>query len=119
MSKTNSEMKKELEDDLRYEEILKYDKEIRNDGNITDAINPSHYKHRGIETIDYMKAISNIEEYQGHLRLTAIKYLSRLGKKDKPIQEVKKAIWYLEKLVESLKEFEEFGNEGEWYDIHS
>lgn len=74
----------------------------------TDAINPSHYKHNGIETIDYMKAVSTEEEFKGHLRLTAIKYISRLGKKDCPKQEIKKAIWYLNKLLE---EYEAENNE--------
>ena len=73
-----------------------------------DAINPSHYKHNGIETIDYMKAVSTGEEFKGHLRLTAIKYISRLGKKDCPKQEIKKAIWYLNKLLE---EYEAESNE--------
>ena len=68
-----------------------------------DAINPSHYKHNGIETIDYMKAVSTKEEFKGHLRLTAIKYISRLGKKDCPKQEIKKAIWYLNKLLEEYE----------------
>ena len=73
-----------------------------------DAINPSHYKHNGIETIDYMKAVSTNDEFKGHLRLTAIKYISRLGKKDCPKQEIKKAIWYLNKLLE---EYEAESNE--------
>lgn len=73
-----------------------------------DAINPSHYKHSGIETIDYMKAVSTEEEFKGHLRLTAIKYISRLGKKDCPKQEIKKAMWYLNKLLE---EYEAESNE--------
>lgn len=68
-----------------------------------DAINPSHYKHNGIETIDYMKAVSTEEEFKGHLRLTAIKYISRLGKKDCPKQEIKKAVWYLNKLLEEYE----------------
>ena len=75
---------------------------------LSDAINPSHYKHNGIETIDYMKAVSTGEEFKGHLRLTAIKYISRLGKKDCPKQEIKKAIWYLNKLLE---EYEAENNE--------
>ena len=77
-------------------------------GEPQDAINPSHYKHNGIETIDYMKAVSTEEEFKGHLRLTAIKYISRLGKKDCPKQEIKKAIWYLNKLLE---EYEAENNE--------
>ena len=78
------------------------------DDQSADAINPSHYKHNGIETIDYMKAVSTEEEFKGHLRLTAIKYISRLGKKDCPKQEIKKAIWYLNKLLE---EYEAENNE--------
>lgn len=70
---------------------------------LQDAINPSHYKHNGIETIDYMKAVSTDDEFKGHLRLTAIKYISRLGKKDCPKQEIKKAIWYLNKLLEQYE----------------
>lgn len=73
------------------------------DDQSADAINPSHYKHNGIETIDYMKAVSTEEEFKGHLRLTAIKYISRLGKKDCPKQEIKKAIWYLNKLLEQYE----------------
>ena len=72
-------------------------------GELSDAINPSHYKHNGIETIDYMKAVSTEEEFKGHLRLTAIKYISRLGKKDCPKQEIKKAMWYLNKLLEEYE----------------
>ena len=75
----------------------------RSDDKPQDAINPSHYKHNGIETIDYMKAVSTKEEFKGHLRLTAIKYISRLGKKDCPKQEIKKAIWYLNKLLEEYE----------------
>lgn len=69
-----------------------------------DAINPMHYKHGGIETIDYMKAVATKEEYEGHLRLTAIKYLSRFGKKGDKLEQAEKAAWYVNKLIESLGE---------------
>ena len=55
------------------------------------------------ETIDYMKAKSTPEEFRGHLRLTALKYLSRYGKKDDELQELKKAKWYLDRLVQELE----------------
>lgn len=65
-----------------------------------DAVNhPSHYKVGGIETIEYMKAKSTPEEFKGHLRLTAIKYLSRTGYKDDALQDLKKAQWYLNRLI--------------------
>ena len=95
----------EDEDDLIFKLA---EKGVPSNAESQDAINPSHYKHNGIETIDYMKAVSTGEEFKGHLRLTAIKYISRLGKKDCPKQEIKKAIWYLNKLLE---EYEAENNE--------
>ena len=68
-----------------------------------DYINPDHYKTGGIETIEYMKAKSTPEEFKGHLRLTALKYLSRYGQKDDELQELKKAKWYLDRLVQELE----------------
>ena len=68
-----------------------------------DHINPDHYKVGGIETIDYMKAKSTPEEFRGHLRLTSLKYLSRFGKKDDELQELKKAKWYLDRLIQELE----------------
>ena len=66
----------------------------------SDAVNhPAHYKVGGIETIEYMKAKSTPEEFKGHLRLTAIKYLSRTGYKDDALQDLKKAQWYLNRLI--------------------
>ena len=69
-----------------------------------DMINPEHYKTGGIETIDYMKAKSTPEEFRGHLRLTALKYLSRYGQKDNELQELKKAKWYLDRLIIEIEE---------------
>jgi len=33
----------------------------------------------------------------------AVKYLSRAGKKDDTVQDLKKAIWYIEKKIEKLE----------------
>lgn len=64
---------------------------------------PKHYTYGGIETIDYMKAKATPEEFRGHLRLTALKYLSRTGHKDDAVQDLKKAQWYLNKLIQELE----------------
>ena len=50
-----------------------------------DPINPSHYQQGGLEAIDVMEAFSTKEEFVGHLRLTAVKYLLRLNEKDTPL----------------------------------
>ena len=72
---------------------------------IKDAINPSHYKVGGIETIEYMRAKSSPEEFRGHLRLTALKYLSRAGYKHPDVvEDFKKARWYLDRLITDLED---------------
>lgn len=71
---------------------------------MTDNVNhPAHYTSGGIETIDYMEAKSTHEEFCGHLRLTAIKYLSRAGLKDDEVQDYEKAAWYLDRLIKTRR----------------
>jgi len=59
------------------------------------------------ECIKVLEAWMPAEQYKGFLRGNAIKYLCRVGKKDETVQELKKAKWYLEKLIEKeIKENE-------------
>ena len=61
-----------------------------------DAINPKHYKTAsGIEAIDVIEAFD-----LDFARANAVKYILRCGKKDDPIQEICKAIWYLERYIQ-------------------
>ncbi len=69
-----------------------------------DAINPAHYQVGGIETIDYMRAKSTPEEFEGYLRLSALKYLSRVGHKHGDhdaarAEEYRKAAWFIDRLI--------------------
>lgn len=59
------------------------------------------------ECIKVLEAWLPPEQYKGFLRGNALKYLCRVGKKDETVQELKKAKWYLEKLIE--KEIKEDG----------
>lgn len=63
-----------------------------------------HYKAGGVETIDFMKAKASPEEFRGYLKLTAIKYLSRINHKPgaSPLEDVRKAQWFLNRLEEEL-----------------
>ena len=80
-------------------------KSIGEYGAIEDPRVPvEHYMRGGMECIDALKAISTKEEFTGHLRLNAIKYLWRLGEKDDPAREVKKALDYVTWLHDELKE---------------
>jgi hypothetical protein len=69
-----------------------------------DATVISHPERYGGDTtyecIKVLEAWLPEEQYKGFLRGNTLKYLCRLGKKDQSIQELKKAAWYLNKLIE-------------------
>ena len=63
---------------------------------------PIHYGgDTEYECIKVLKAWLSSDQYEGFLRGNAIKYLCRTGKKDNEVQELKKARWYIEKLIEA------------------
>ena len=71
---------------------------------IRDTINPGHYKDGEIECIDAMEACSTHDEFVGYLRLNAMKYIWRMGRKTDDVgEEVEKSIWYLRKLLTFLE----------------
>lgn len=63
-------------------------------------INPEHYTYGGIETIDYLYAKMSLEQFEGFLIGNILKYVSRQGKKN-GIEDLKKAQWYLNKLIDT------------------
>jgi hypothetical protein len=63
----------------------------------------AHYNQGDVECIDALKACSSTEEYEGFCKLTAMSYLWREKHKG-GLQDLKKAKWYLEKLIESRGE---------------
>ena len=74
--------------------------------NYQNAINPSHYNSGDISCWDAIVAAYGIEEAKIWAKITTFKYLWRLGKKDAILQEIGKAKWYLDKLVESENKIE-------------
>lgn len=52
------------------------------------------------ECIKVLAAWLSEEELKGFLKGNAIKYLCRVGKKDETVQELNKAKWYIDKLIE-------------------
>ena len=65
-----------------------------------DMVNhPPHYKTNAIECIDAICA-STGEGYEFYLQGVIIKYLWRYRYKGKPVEDLKKAEWYLNKLIE-------------------
>ena len=65
-----------------------------------DMVNhPPHYKVGGIETIDYIQAKLTDEEFSGYCKGNALKYISRANHKKDATEDLRKAIWYLNRLV--------------------
>ena len=68
-----------------------------------DAVNhPSHYTQGGIECIEAIKASMSQEEFLGYLKGNAIKYVWRYRMKGKAKEDLQKAQWYLNRLLEEL-----------------
>ncbi len=61
--------------------------------------NPAHYGQGNIECIDYILDFLTDEEVIGYLRGNMAKYLHRWRYKN-GIEDLKKARWYLNKLIE-------------------
>ena len=68
-----------------------------------DLINePPHYNQGEIECIDAIKAATGAG-FEYALQANVIKYLWRYRDKDHPMQDLLKARWYLEELIELHK----------------
>ena len=72
---------------------------------MTDIVNsPSHYSHGKVECIDYLKDNMPYEAFLGFLEGNCKKYLHRWRLKQKPVEDLKKARWYLERLISELED---------------
>jgi len=73
----------------------------------TDAINPQHYKNVAAGKqymelmVDMLEGKSGVE---AHLFGQVYKYLMRCGNKDQEVQELNKALWYLQALIKYKSE---------------
>ncbi len=64
-----------------------------------DMVNhPPHYNSSSIECIDVIRAATG-DGYEYYLQGVIIKYLFRYRHKGKPIEDLKKAEWYLKRLI--------------------
>ena len=69
---------------------------------MVDMINhPTHYETGKYECIDVMQEAIGIEDVKGFCLCNAFKYIYRCSKKNQtPVEDVKKAVWYLNKFLE-------------------
>ena len=69
--------------------------------------NPRHYNKDGIECIDGIKASMSEKEFLGYLKGNTMKYLWRYDYKQKPLEDLQKAKWYLDKMINIIHNNEE------------
>lgn len=70
----------------------------------TDNVNhPSHYNRGKLECIDIMEDVFGIDETKAFCKLNAFKYLVRAELKGKEVEDIDKAVWYLNKHQELVK----------------
>jgi hypothetical protein len=66
-----------------------------------EAVNhPPHYNKGKIEVIDYIEDLGMGEDFCAG---NAIKYLSRYKYKEKPLEDLKKARWYIDRLIQQYE----------------
>jgi hypothetical protein len=63
-----------------------------------DKINHPHHYNQGIECADYVES-HNMCFFQGN----AIKYITRFKYKGTPVEDLKKAVWYINRLIERIE----------------
>lgn len=61
---------------------------------------PKHYDNGKTECIDWIEERLSPEEFKGYLLGNALKYAYRYEDKGKPVEDLRKAQWYLKKLEE-------------------
>ena len=70
---------------------------------MVDLVNkPPHYNKGGIEAIEYIKQQLG-KDFPAYLEGSAIKYIHRHKFKDANIQDLKKAVWYINKLIDQYE----------------
>jgi len=92
----------------RHEEYMKIMREKEQagkeaySGNVLDMVNsPPHYNQSGIECIVAIQAALG-PNFKYYLQGNIMKYLWRFDYKSKPIEDLDKADWYLERLREEV-----------------
>ena len=75
---------------------------------MSNVDHPDHYQTSSIECIDAIEAaVERLDPIEAFNVGTAIKYLWRFKKKGKPIEDLQKAKWYIDRLIDHEFELKE------------
>jgi len=84
------------------QEQLRMEQANKQSDNVVDMVNnPPHYNQTGIECIHAISAATD-NGFKYYLQGNVMKYLWRFDYKDKPLEDLQKAKWYLDKLIEEV-----------------
>lgn len=87
---------------LMFQEELRMAQAKKQSDNVVDMVNsPPHYNQSGIECIEAIQAALG-PNFKYYLQGNVMKYLWRFDYKSKPIEDLDKADWYLERLREEV-----------------
>ena len=72
--------------------------------NVVDLVNhPPHYNKGGIECLDAIQASMSASGFESYLKGNVEKYVWRYEDKGKPLEDLRKAQFYLTKLIEVVQ----------------
>ena len=94
---TNTKMKNLVS---RIEELEEVEKELNMKKD--NVNNPAHYRQGGIECIEAIKASMSEEGFRDYLKGNVMKYIWRYKHKGKAVEDIEKALWYLNRLKDEL-----------------
>jgi hypothetical protein len=87
---------------MTQQEELRMAQANKQSDNVVDMVNnPPHYNQTGIECIHAISAATD-KGFKYYLQGNVMKYLWRFDYKDKPLEDLQKAQWYLDKLIEEV-----------------
>jgi len=102
MSRHESYMKAmSRQEELRMAQANKQSDNVKAWPDVDMVNSPPHYNQTGIECIHAISAATG-DGFKYYLQGNIMKYLWRFDYKDKPLEDLKKAQWYLDKLIEEV-----------------
>ena len=75
---------------------------IRKPKKVDPVDQPDHYNKGAIEAIEAIKASMPDQEFRGYLKGNALKYLWRYDYKGKPVEDLRKCRWYIDRLIKEI-----------------
>lgn len=80
------------------EEAIEKGPNMKND----NVNSPNHYRQGGIECIEAIKASMSEKGFRDYLKGNVMKYIWRYEHKGRVIEDIEKALWYLNRLKDEL-----------------